>query len=213
MSGRERGAWIQRLHAASAAVLHGRDLPDPQTFRDESGAHRASDEGFLSHVGGRAPARPAPEGAPADVRWWWGVCRDDLDLSPPVMREAGPAPGVPPGTIETFTEAQLSCVHAAVWLGLKRRDERWLAAATHVVAWLIDEVQPDNATNRPWGVHAFVLLGPRLSPARRGAADLYAQTLLHNCQVYAGAADVVSAFILRDAARAMERWEEARGDT
>lgn len=215
--GEVRRAWARRLRAASEPVLARLGAVDPATFRDETGARRPVDPVFVAWaVRDRGGDPPSVEGAKAaagpealEVRWWRAVSSPGEPVVPDLPVARGPIPGINPGVVETFTEAHLACVHAAVWLGLHRRDERWLAGAARVVEWLIDEVQPDNATNRPWGVHAFVLLSGRLPEHARRAADAYAQTLLHNCQVYVGRPDVVSALILHDAAEAIEKWERA----
>jgi hypothetical protein len=63
--------------------------------------------------------------------------------------------------------------------------------------YLIAEVQPDNATNHPFALAAFLAL----AHAGNFEAMLYAQTLLHNCQVQLGRPDAFSAALLLHAAR------------
>ncbi|MEY4534351.1 MAG: hypothetical protein RLZZ246_669, partial [Planctomycetota bacterium] len=51
---------------------------------------------------------------------------------------------------------------------------------------------PDNATNRPWALHAFILHGST-------EASLYAQTLLHNARAGGAMGDPLVQWILADA--------------
>lgn len=95
-------------------------------------------------------------------------------------------------SLETWTESELCCLHALSWMPEYSRRVR--AAAS----WLIETLQPDNATNHPWGVHVFATLG-----GEDADANMYAQTLLHNALVgggRGGVPDARSAFILWDAA-------------
>lgn len=105
-------------------------------------------------------------------------------------------PRSPDDVIEVWTETELSAVHAAWGVA------GWRDAAERSAIWLVDEIQPDNATNLPWAVHVFADLGER-----EGRADLtmYANTLLHNCIVGSGRPDGLSALILLDAAAQLER--------
>ncbi|MEL6795545.1 MAG: hypothetical protein AAFO89_01860 [Planctomycetota bacterium] len=94
--------------------------------------------------------------------------------------------------IELWTERELTIVHAG-WLL-----PRWCAAAVSSARWLIEEIQPDNATNLPWAVHVFasLFIDEGIEEAR-----MYAETLMHNCVVTTGRPDDLSALILLDAAR------------
>ena len=105
--------------------------------------------------------------------------------------------GEPTGpAIEVWTETELAAVHAAWSLG-----PEWRTEARRAAAWLVDNIQPDNATNRPWGVHVFASLAHESGGAQY---ELYAQTLLHNCQVMTGRPDDFSAMILLHAARELQ---------
>ncbi len=94
--------------------------------------------------------------------------------------------------IELWTERELTMVHAA-WLL-----EGWTDLAEASARWLIDEIQPDNATNLPWAVHVFASLSVEDGSHE---ARMYAETLMHNCVVSTGRPDPLSALILLDAAR------------
>jgi len=107
--------------------------------------------------------------------------------------------------IEVYTERLLCAVHALWRLARLHNRPDWRDRATACSLWLIEHLQPDNATNYPWGVHVLVDLAQQpvtagVSASTAAAADMYAQSLLHNCQVSHGRADVRSAWVLRDAA-------------
>jgi hypothetical protein len=147
-----------------------------------------------------------------DASLWW-LLHDEQAAA---LELVDPAPGASAAplfprlhaqAIEMWTEAELSGLHALWWharrgaSGQAAIHRRCLSAAK----WLIAELQPDNATNRPWAVHVFadVSLGDHLDANTRADASMYAQTLLHNCQV-GGSIDRFSACILLDAAGAIE---------
>jgi hypothetical protein len=73
---------------------------------------------------------------------------------------------------------------------LRQRIER-------AMRWHLEHTQPDNATNRPWALHAFLLEG---SPEGRA----YAGTLLHNAIAMGGTPEPLSAWILMDAAAELD---------
>lgn len=105
--------------------------------------------------------------------------------------------GEPTGpAIEVWTETELAAVHAAWLLG-----STWRAEARRAAVWLVEHIQPDNATNHPWGIHVFVTLAHETGAAQY---ELYAQTLLHNCQVTTGRPDPFSAMILKHSALALQ---------
>ncbi|MEQ9617503.1 MAG: hypothetical protein RLN60_05650 [Phycisphaerales bacterium] len=132
---------------------------------------------------------------------------DDLDELEP--NGAGPIrPQGSAKTIEVWTDCELSAIHALVWLGHLLDRPGLFKRAVSTCLWHIEHTQPDNATNHPWAIHVFVVLSEL-----RGQSDarLYAETLLHNCQVTNAAPDPLSAMILADAADALEQidWTEA----
>lgn len=129
------------------------------------------------------------------------IGRDDLLLAASAGLVSVPEPVAGEGSIqhrsaddviELWTERELTMVHAA-WLL-----EGWTDIAERSARWLINEIQPDNATNLPWAVQVFASLSIQDGSAE---ARLYAETLLHNCMVSAGRPDPLSALILLDAAR------------
>jgi hypothetical protein len=112
------------------------------------------------------------------------------------------APELHEKPIEVWTEIELSALHA-LWTW--RRDEPVRQRCLSAAAWLLENVQPDNATQHPWAVHVFAVLGVDETFAARAEADQYAQTLLHACMVRTGRADRFSALVLEHAARELER--------
>lgn len=116
---------------------------------------------------------------------------------PPVPEITQGITGEPTGpAIEVWTEIELASVHAAWSLG-----REWRHASQKAARWLVDTIQPDNATNHPWAVHVFAQLAHDTGDP---SFDLYAQTLLHNCMVTSGKPDEFSALILLHASRAIE---------
>lgn len=207
--------WSARLEAAAAETLG--DLPaklrsDPAAasayaaaFEDEQGTARTVDRCVVAHALRTRPA-PADDEPPLRAgpwrarRAWLEACGVNA-ASPEDQRELfRPGPGSlvsepDVAWLEAESEASLAALHAASHLS--RVEPRRLAEAAR---WLMDHVQPDNATNRPWACHVFVRLAER---TRDASALLYADTLLHNCRATAGRADLVSAWILVDAAAAL----------
>ncbi len=119
------------------------------------------------------------------------------------------APGATSGTgplwpllgrtpIEVWTEQELSGLHALWWLARRRGRDDLARRGAAARDWHLVNTQPDNATNRPWALHVFLLGGTDES-------RLYAETLLHNCLVGTGRPDPTSAWILLDSARALEK--------
>ena len=227
--------WIKRLRSAALPALKGTPIgTDPGNrsrarscqasgeawafidgFRDGAGHRRALDRPMLAHVLG-CDAGPAPEGLNVEAMAWWGLhdpaARARLGVD---MNAAGPLfPRLRDQGIETRTEAELSCLHALLWAALRGRDGALMKRCFAAARWLVAELQPDNATQRPWAVQAFVVMAcdPSEGDAGRGAADVYAQTLLHNAAV--GGLDVFSAVILWDSAEWLERsqWGVASGE-
>ena len=95
--------------------------------------------------------------------------------------------------IEVWTEEELASLHG-LWRIARRTSDaslrgRLLAAAR----WHLENTQPDNATNRPWGLHVFLMEGS-------AEGRVYAETLLHNATAVRVRVTPVSAWILADAA-------------
>lgn len=193
--------WARRLRAVAGPIP-----PTPQdpaafvrTFADEVGHRRSIDRPFLAHLLRVDPGPRPPDPAP-DADLWWGLhghdCARPGPLGGPLVNPAGMG-------LETWTEAELSSLHALSWHA--RLGREWAADRIDpAVEWVMENLQPDNATNHPWAIHVFLEHAER---RRAPESRLYAETLLHNCLASRGYPDVLSACILADAAD----WLEGRG--
>jgi len=211
-----RAWWIAACRAAGRTALEPLGFTQPTAtdirtrrafahgFRDELGNRRPADRAFLSALLG---VEPAPDEAdPTPEAWLWRALTPGAPAIDPFERLApgdGPLlPGEHGGAIEVWTESELAALHALDRLSERTGVGAWRARVASAAAWHVAEIQPDNATNRPWAIQVFVRLG--LGLEGDSAALLHAQTMLHNCRVALGHADVLSACILEDAARALE---------
>lgn len=175
------GAWADHLDRRAGTPPQGEvgwpEWPPPEAVR---------------------PARLRDGAAAGEVRLWRSMrdgLRGEAALRDAGIDPAGTGPLWPSGdwsAIEVWTEAELCGLHA-----LSRLDDDAVVAARLRAAllWHLEHTQPDNATNRPWALHAFLL-----HPQGDGAARAYAETLLHNAEAQ-GLEDPASRWILADAAR------------
>ncbi|MFG0257573.1 MAG: hypothetical protein ACF8GE_06695 [Phycisphaerales bacterium JB043] len=139
-----------------------------------------------------------------DDRLWQLVVRNDHSIPIPIDDD-GPLLGTRRDSLalEVWTECELSSLQALVWLALQQSSRTLLDRAAMASRWHLEHTQPDNATNRPWGIPAFLTLALRTPPLAR-ESELYASTLLHNTLVTSGAPDTLSARVLADAARQID---------
>mgnify|MGYP006896910220 CR=1 FL=1 len=166
-------------------------------------AHLAQASG-LPVVLGSSPPPEALRSARAhrdsvDLRLWLEACR------------AAPAPeGVPAGegpllawdqsvAIEVWTECELAALHALARFA--RHPDPAIASfsgerTAEAIRWHLEHTQPDNATNRPWALHAFLL-----AEDGSGEPTAYAGKLLHNRSATEARNEPLSLWILADAAR------------
>lgn len=195
-------------------------------FRDDMGHTRPVDPHFFAwrltqHHNTPAPVTPTAD-APPDALLWHALTAD-TPANPADILAAHDAPqhrdrtdagalfpqhtnnpneSVP---LEVWTERELASAHALGWLARThpQPDTRRAAQARldDALDWHLDNLQPDNATNHPWAIHLFLQRDLHPSPAHDPHAPrIYAETLLHNCQVSMGRPDTFSAHILLDAA-------------
>jgi hypothetical protein len=205
-----RETWKRRLlaHARdslatcpSGEIFLGEPSSTPQDergavvrgFRDNAGHRRAIDVPFLAWL-----LRVKPEGRSnpqdPDAALWTSLAVGE-PLPNKLLSDTGPLfPHHHHLPIEVWTEMELSGVHALANAG---RDTPHRARLRSAIGWLCEHIQPDNATQHPWGVHAFAALGVAGYPD----AAYYAEQLLHNALVRTGVADWFSGCILLDAAR------------
>lgn len=101
--------------------------------------------------------------------------------------------------IEVWTECELAALHALARFA-RHPNAAIAAVATSRVAaavrWHLEHTQPDNATNRPWAIHAFLM-----AEDGSGEPTAYAGTLLNNMSATEARAEPLSRWILADAAR------------
>jgi len=119
----------------------------------------------------------------------------------------------PDFAIEVWTERELMAMHLLLNRAVINRDVIAMERVARAARWHAENIQPDNATGRPWAAHAFfaahLLTGdPVLA--------MHADTITHNARVTLASsrrndhpdllrqADLMSALILLDGASALE---------
>lgn len=172
-----------------------------RTFSDELGDRRPIDPLLLAHVTGVEPpddlvntSRRYAEADPA-LALWLAVSQPSSPLTIDLYATGSLFPQLRTVAIETWTEAELSGLHALSLLG-----DHTSARVRSASDWLMAELQPDNGTNRPWAAHVFL---DRWIRERHADSRLYAETLVHNCRVTLGRPDRLSAIILASASKAL----------
>lgn len=184
----------------SAAGGESRPIGAPSGFRDEQGNRRPVDEAFLRWrrrgvTGVPVESAEAPDPS-LDVALW-NLLATGTGGFPHLRRDGPLLEREDVRTIEVWTETELSALHALAWHGLESATSDHLDRSFVAAQWHIEHTQPDNATQRPWAVQVFAALASRDGNAEAG---LFAETLLHACQVSMGTADALSRHILADAA-------------
>lgn len=176
-----------------------------ESFADEFGNRRATDQPFLTYLFNLKPTSiPSIPSPTLDLQLWWLL----LSESPSIEQIGSviePTDALIPGSdklaIELRTMIELCSLHA-LWIHATRFNsnaliERCLDAA----AWHTRELQPDNAINRPWATQVFINLAHQATDKDTSdLAHLHAQTLIHNTSISFGAPDILSALILYDVA-------------
>ena len=174
-------AWVRHLQAVSALPLQP-DTPPP------AAALRA----------------PKPGATGLDVTLWTvaGLTADRPALPLELAADGPLHPWQGEGAIEVWTDVELSGLHAAWRIARRDQDAALRARLLRAMDWHLEHTQPDNATNRPWALHAFLL---------KGSADAraYAGTLLHNAVALGVCPEPLSAWILMDAAAELRIAHEA----
>lgn len=198
------------LRLLAAPVVPDLDVTAPEpdraraiaAFRDELGHRRATDAPLLARLLGIRPGA-APDGLHPDAALWWAL--HDRSLDPVSLIEAADGPLVPSLrrlSMEVWSEGELASLHALSWHATRSEGCDLAARVESAARWHLAELQPDNATNRPWAVHVFADLAQRTGDA---AARAHVGTLVHNSIVSLGRPDRLSAAILLDAADWLER--------
>ena len=160
--------------------------------------HLLAVSGLVPVIGSPPPSaalRTARPGVESLDLLLWRCATDAAVPLPPDLLQGERAPlraWLSDGPIEVWTEVELSSLHALWRLARLRADPRLRGRALGAMRWHLEHTQPDNATNRPWALHAFLQEG-----SAEGLA--YAGTLLHNALAHGGAPEPLSAWILMDA--------------
>lgn len=181
-----------------------------ESFHDEFGNRRASDRAFLAHLleVSISPVRPFDQMS-LDERLWW--CVADNTSIPSGLIGLSDALLFDPDAlaIEYRTMVELGALQAFWTVALREKDRELCERAMNAARWHIDELQPDNAINRPWGLPVFVELAIAESDETVAqTADLHAQTLLHNACINFGKPDLLSALILRDSVELLKEADQ-----
>jgi len=197
-------ATADHLRALAAGTLGEPPIPPGEpararwaaTLTDESGARPVAIGPLLDNLAGVRRAILAAPSDPAEALWRlpFGRGADPLALVLP-----GPGPLFDPGDsgMETRTERELSAMHALGAHAVGRDSPALWVRLWSAVDWHVRELQPDNATGRPWAVHVFAMRAAGADDAGiASGARLHASTLVHNCRVTLGRPDRVSACIL-----------------
>lgn len=214
--------WGERLLAVGSKQLAQTPLTDPAAshearvsfvdgFKDERGHRARVATPFLSALLGITPTSARSSKLDLDDRLWWAVHDPDSRIADfgagsDAVGQGPLDPTLGDIAIESRTETELAAMHALFRIGLDRVQPGMIQRALNAARWQIAELQPDNGTNHPWGIHVFVVLAAR-SPdnPESSAALMHAQTMLHNCQVGMGHPDRLSACVLWDAGQTLAR--------
>ncbi len=206
--------WQQQIDVVANAALRGTPLEQALTappeealafarsFADDAGHRRAIDPPLLAWVLDLGPwdASDDAETDRCDLRLWRALGDQSPDPHRLIGTPSGPlAPECRDEGIEVWTEVELASLQALWWHARRTGSATLHDRARAHARWLMDEIQPDNGTNHAWALAAFAELAAEGDPD----ATLYAETLLHNCQVTLGRADLLSAVLLVDASRSV----------
>ena len=142
------------------------------------------------------------------------ACMDDAAMATIDLDGDGPLLAEDPDfAIEVWTERELMAMHLLHNRAVIGRDAIAMDRIARAALWHAGNIQPDNATGRPWSAHAFFaahLLTGDLALA------MHADTITHNARVTLASsrradhpdmlrrADLMSALILLDGASALE---------
>lgn len=206
---------VPELPQSPESTPHAR-LAFAVSFRDENQSRLPTDLPLIAHL----LDIPIPSDSPAtltqnlpeslfirpDLTIWESLARPGSPLPADLLDADGPfAPTFREQGIEAWTEVELSSLHALTAFAVTRNDGQVMNRCRSSVLWHLDNMQPDNGTNRPWALHAFALFADQ-----HPDAALHAQTLVHNACVQRGRPDKRSALILLHCAKVMRHADRAR---
>jgi len=107
-------------------------------------------------------------------------------------------------TLDTWTYRELTALHALANLALLRRNPNWAKRVEQVATYHVQHTQPDNATNQPWSLFAFLWSS---APGCQSFADqqlhdltAHAASTGSSTGLSAGTPNPLAAMLLADAA-------------
>lgn len=106
----------------------------------------------------------------------------DLEMTDSLVAAivANPANGgalhrmAPDESLDGWTYSELVGLHALARLALLRRNQAWAKRVEEIALFHLENTQPDNATNQPWGLFAFLWSGKTRSFADQQLHDVTA---------------------------------------
>ena len=202
MNESEREHWAPQLERLARPVLDGVDV-DVELSREIVRPYSVAAP-LLLHCSNRTAPGSTPEivrDQPTknpDLALWWSLV--DPEFEPDFMIDLESQGSLFDQSsftaIEVWTETELAGLHALSHIA-RKAGSLFVELTKRIgsaVDWHLEYTQPDNATNHPWAVHAFLMHDTR-------EAGHFAETLMSNCLVMnAPHPDPLSAWILHDAA-------------
>tara|TARA_R110002072_G_scaffold42064_21_gene118918 strand:+ start:199294 stop:199971 length:678 start_codon:yes stop_codon:yes gene_type:complete len=172
-----------------------------ESFTDEYGNRRATDQPFLGYLlEVEFEAQSPPEAL--DQRLWWMIQSgkyDEVRIASLIEPKDALVHESASLAIEYRTMVELCALHALWVIANRLGSDRLIDRCLNAAAWHTRELQPDNAINRPWATQVFIALAQQGDDAEtRHLAHLHAQTLIHNSSISFGTPDILSALILKD---------------
>lgn len=190
---RDVDVWIRLFRSVAASAP-----------TDPPRAHSTPIEALLlAWTGASTPPALRQHAAPDEVLWHALCARHGAPACVTLACEGPLAPEIGAQGIETWHATELCALHALAWFAAPRGTDAIWRRVRSAAAWCLDEVQPDHATDRPWGAHVFAMLGC----GGDERAVLYADGLVHHAVLSRGVPSETTAKILADAAR----WLDERG--
>lgn len=105
-------------------------------------------------------------------------------------------------SLDAWTYRELAGLHALTNLALARRNRAWAARVEEIALYHLENTQPDNTTNEPWALAAFVW-----SPRTRSFAEQQLHDTTAQGQGGSEGLGAVAALLLADAGHALEAFE------
>ncbi len=138
----------------------------------------------------------------------------DMEIIDAVVSSAISQPGrdnslhpfSPDESLDTWTYRELVSLHALANLALLRRNATWSNRVEQIALFHLENTQPDNATNQPWGVFAFAWSAKTRPFAEQQIHDAAAHAS-NDVSVSSNGLQPVAAMLLADALRAIDAFD------